>query len=162
MAGEPLKEFYWDSCVFISYINGIPERLADIEWFLAESGKEHQLVTSVFTIAEVSFAELEKTGGRLDEDVLKRIDALWIADDSPVKLIDIYPQIVFGARDLARRSIEAGLGTIKGGDAVHLATAIHRRVAEIHSYSRDWPSKASVVGLPIHPPVGRTPRLPGT
>lgn len=159
MAGDP-RRIYWDSCVFLSWINGIPDRLPHIDWFLDRSGTEHQIITSTFTIAEVAFAELEKTQGALDDEILRRIDALWLAEDSPVKLADVHPAIALEARELARQCIAQQLGTMKGGDAVHLATAKHYGCSEIHTYSKDWPGKARLVGgIPIGPPLATDPEF---
>jgi hypothetical protein len=134
--------------------------LPHIDWYLKRSGTEHQIITSAFTVAEVAFAELEKRDGVLDDSVMERIDALWIADDSPVELVELYAAVVFEARDLARRAIAEGWGTIKGGDAVHLATAANMKAAEIHTYSRDWPGKSPLVGgIPIGPPIADTPEF---
>ena len=49
--------------MFISYINEIRDRLPHIDWFLENSGKAHQIVTSTPSVAEVAFAEIEKRGG---------------------------------------------------------------------------------------------------
>jgi PIN domain len=159
MPGDPRK-IYWDSCVFLSWINKAVDRLPHIDWYLKRSGTEHQIITSAFTVAEVAFAEMERRNGVLDDSVMERIDRLWIADNSPIKLVELYPAVVFEARDLARRAIADGWGTIKGGDAVHLATAVHMKAVAIHTYSRDWPGKSPLVGdIPIGPPIAETPEF---
>jgi hypothetical protein len=60
---DGLARIYWDACVLLSYINGIPDRLPDLEWYLERSGKGFQLVTSTVTIVEGS---LRRTGKGAD------------------------------------------------------------------------------------------------
>jgi hypothetical protein len=94
--------------VFISYINELVDRLPDIDWFLEKSGKDHQLVTSTLSVAEVAFAEMEKRGGALSATVEDRIDSLWLSDDSPVRLAEPHLDIMFNARSLARQAVASG------------------------------------------------------
>jgi predicted nucleic acid-binding protein len=156
---DDLPKFYWDSCVFISYINAMAERLPHIDWFLDNSGKVHQIVTSTLSVAEVAFAEIEKRGAALSDDVVNRIDALWLSDDSPVRLAEPHLDIMLDARDLARRARAAGW-SVRGADAIHMATAKRLGAAEIHTYSTDWPRNQELLGIPIHPPICPTPMLP--
>lgn len=159
MAGD-LPKIYWDADVFLSYVNELPERLAHIEWHLERSGSEFQLVTSTLSIAEVTFAEMDKSNNRVSAETLERIDSLWLADDSPVILAEVYTDIVIAARDLARSVIPLGW-TMKGADAIHMATAKQLGVAEIHTYSTDWPRNAATLGIKITQPIAQTPKLRG-
>jgi predicted nucleic acid-binding protein len=154
MPPEPQRN-YWDSCVFLSYINGVADRLSAIEGLLAESSDpEHprEIVTSSFTIVEVAFALHEKRQKVLDAEAENMIDALW-ADRYAVKLIDFHEGIARDARTLIRGAISAGMG-LKPGDAVHLASARSLGVAEFHTYSNDLVKYASITGFPIMEPHG--------
>src|SRR5213596_2857827 len=94
MPPEPQRN-YWDSCVFLSYINGVEDRLPTIEALLAESSDpehEREIVTSSFTIVEVAFALHEKAEEVLDSETENNIDALW-SDRQAVKLIDFHEGI---------------------------------------------------------------------
>ena len=69
MPPEPTRN-YWDSCAFLSYINGVSDRLPTLDALLEESAdpdNEREIVTSTFTIAEVAFVLHEKgaEGARL-------------------------------------------------------------------------------------------------
>jgi hypothetical protein len=46
---------YWDTCVLLSFINGLPERLPDIETLLLEAEKE---------TVELLTLDVEHRGGR--------------------------------------------------------------------------------------------------
>ena len=64
-----LKKVYWDSCVPLSYINGTADRIPHIEGLLQQSGKDLQIITSVFTVTEVAFAKEEQDEKVLDAAV---------------------------------------------------------------------------------------------
>jgi nucleoside-diphosphate-sugar epimerase len=66
------------ACVLLSYINGIPDRLPDLEWYLERSGKGFQLVTSTVTIVEVAFAVQERERMALDAATEAKISGLWV------------------------------------------------------------------------------------
>jgi len=148
-----LQRDYWDACVFLSYINAIPERLPTIDALLAESAdpeKEREIVTSTLTIVEVAFALHEKGQGVLDSAAENKIDALW-TDRYAVKLIDFHEGIARDARTLIRGAVAAGL-SLKPADAIHLASGRFLKVAELHTYSKDLPRFASLTGLAIMEP----------
>lgn len=98
---------YWDSCVFLSYINGIADRIANIDRLLSKSGKEFQIITSAVTIVEVAFAKVEQDQKALDEDTEEKIKGLW-EPPSPIQLIEFYPLLGYEAKGLMRRSITLG------------------------------------------------------
>jgi predicted nucleic acid-binding protein len=158
MPGDPPK-IYWDSCVFLSWINKTADRLHNIDALLDRSGRDFQLVTSNLSVAEVAFAEMEKAGGALSDETMAKIDSLWLAQDSPVRLAEIHLGLCLDARDLARGFIPHGLG-LKGADAIHLATAKWLGVKEIHTYDTKWPRYAPMLGIPIREPLPTTLPLP--
>ena len=71
--------FYWDSCVFLSYINGIQDRLQQIEdvWIEIAEDDEKRIVTSAISVAEVACLTSEKEQSRLDPNVETSINAMW-------------------------------------------------------------------------------------
>jgi predicted nucleic acid-binding protein len=154
MAGDPPR-IYWDACVFLSYINKIPDRLPHIQWHLDRSGKDFQIVTSILSVAEVIYAEAEKKQGALDPEIAAKIDAFWLSGDSPVRLSEVYLDLVLEARDLSRQALaQKPVGwTIKASDAIHMATAKRLSVTAIHTYSKDWPRNAPLLGIKIGEPV---------
>jgi predicted nucleic acid-binding protein len=154
MPPEPQRN-YWDSCVFLSYINGVEDRLPTIDGLLAESSNpehEREIVTSSFTIVEVAFALHEKVEKVLDAEAENKIDALW-TDRRAVKLIDFHEGIAREARTLIRGAVASGL-SLKPGDAIHLASARSLGVTEFHTYSKDLVKFSTVTGYPIMEPYG--------
>jgi len=127
-----LKTVYWDACVPLSYINGTADRISDIEGLLQQSGKDLQIITSVFTVTEVAFAKVEQDAKVLDSEVEAKISTLWQVG-SPIQLVEFYEVIAARARELMRAAIPHGW-RLKPGDAIHLATADHMKVAEMHTY----------------------------
>ncbi len=127
---------YWDANVPLSYLNGIPERLAIIDELLRKSrAKEIEIVTSSLSLVEVAFAHAEKDAQQLDPQVEHTIDALW-APGSPIKTVEFYDLIAYEARKLMRKGIAQGWGSLKPIDAIHVATAQHIGVSEFHTYCR--------------------------
>jgi len=161
MADEP-RRIYWDACVFLSYINGIPARLGPIDELLNQArAGQVELLTSSLSQAEVAFADIEKAQGKLDPNVEQMIDDLWRPGSSPVKTVEFYDLIGLEARDLMRQGIAQGWGSLKSGDAMHLATAKRMEVAEMHTYDdriRKWDGhlafpvqEPTVAQLPLSP-----------
>ncbi len=155
-----IRRIYWDACVFLSYINAMPDRLPTIDALLAESAdpqNEPEIVTSTFTIVEVAFALTEKEQGSLDAAAEQNIDALW-TDRSAVKLIDFHEAIARDARMLIRGAIAQGR-SLKPGDATHLASARSLNVVEFHTYSKDLSRHSDLTGLTIREPYVEQPQL---
>lgn len=150
---------YWDACVFLSYINEMPDRLPDIEALLEQAQRgEIQIVTSVVSVAEVAFAASEQQARALDEKQEDRIARLW-ALGSPIQLVDVHLLIAEKARALQRAGVPQGWTGLRSPDAIHLATAQHEEVAEVNTYDPGWYKYASVIGRPIKRPVAVQPQL---
>jgi hypothetical protein len=126
---------YWDSCVFLAYMNNEQDHVPTIDAFLegvAKSNGKKKIVTSILAKVEVAVAVTEKNTNRLSDDVEEKIDALW-ADSSVLELIELHDGIATEARTLIRRAVSRGW-SLKPADAIHLATAIQVGVFEFHTY----------------------------
>ena len=149
---------YWDSCVFLSYVNETAGRVDDVASLLEEAANRRiEIVTSVLTIAEVAFGAEEQTKKKLDPEIEKRINRLW-EPASPVNLIEVYSTIAEDARALARSVIEKGW-SLKGYDSLHLAAARRLGVTLFATYDDALLKYADVVGFPIEHPAVMAPRL---
>ena len=154
---DDLQVIYWDANVALSYLNGIPDRLPDLDALLEQSGREFQIVTSTVSIVEVAFAATEQAAGASERAVEQRIAALWAAD-SPIKLVEFSTLVAERARDLVRQAIIRG-GPMKPIDAIQLATAQTVAASRFHSYDEHLYQYAELVGFPIGPPQASAPKL---
>ncbi len=154
------RRIYWDSCVFLHYIEGTPEWLPVLDALLEEASESNELVivTSSVSITEVAFAKIEKDGKALDSKVEAAIDSLW-SDRAAVKLVEYNEIIAREARSLLRQTVQNGR-SLKPMDAIHLATARNRKVEDFHT--TDGPLKQATwasLGFPIRDPFTQKPKL---
>ena len=147
-----IPRYYWDSCVFLSYVEATPGRVGDIESLLedAEAGR-CDIYTSVLSVSEVAFVEAEKLTRTLDPAIEASIDALWTLP-SPVKVVEVFRPIVDEARRLVRASMQQSL-RLKPMDALHLATAHRLNVDVVHTYDGPMQANAGLITIPVRPPV---------
>jgi predicted nucleic acid-binding protein len=152
-------QLYWDSCVFLSYVDGVPNRLPDIDELLkqAERGTV-EIVTSAISIVEVAFGEAERQQRALDPQLERKISTLWVPP-SPVKLVEFYALIADEAKDLMRDAMTRGW-SLKGMDAIHLATARRLDVSEVHTYDDKLLKYGEVLGVRVGPPLASQLALP--
>jgi predicted nucleic acid-binding protein len=142
---------YWDSCVFLAWINGEPGRAAVVDSLLrkARTG-ELEIVTSVLSVTEVAFTTSERQGV-LSPPTLSAIEALW-DPPSQVKLVEFHRLIAVDARQLIRQATAEGL-SLKPPDAIHLCTARRSGSAELLTYDPGLNKFASTIGVPVREPV---------
>ena len=151
------RPIYWDSCVWLSYINGYPGRLPVLETLLADSRTrlaDIELVTSTIAQTEVAFALAEWESHTLDPEVEAKIDSLW-TDRRAITLVEYHTAVAKEARDLIRLGIEHQW-QLKPLDAIHLATARWLGVDEFHTYDTKLPRYSDQVGFPIMEPYVAT------
>lgn len=158
MPDEP-KFIYWDSCVFLHYIEGVAEWMPILDSLLEEASETKGLVivTSTLSITEVAFAKSEKDGKVLEPEIEAAIEALW-NDRSAVKLVEYSEIVAREARTLLRRAIESGR-RLKPMDAIHLASALNRGVDEFHTTDGDLKRDWQDLGFPVQDPITMRPKL---
>ncbi|MCA9936913.1 MAG: PIN domain-containing protein [Ardenticatenaceae bacterium] len=158
--------YYWDSCVFISYLNDNLDRVPSIQaiWEDAQNHRNTEIITSALSIAEVVMSNEEKDSGTLDPNVDIQIQDFWYSWG--VKIVDINPVILHEARDLMRRAVAAGITGLKPPDAIHLATAswVDKNLGllkEVHTYDDKWSGKYHTLldGLSICEPSEPKPTI---
>lgn len=145
--------YYWDACVFLSYLNGMAQRVPVIDDFFLRARKENcKIVTSTWSITEVAFEATENGSHVLDPQIERRIDAFW-ADRRAIKLVEVHELLQREARRLMRESIPRGW-SLKPIDALHLATAISPNVnaTEFHTYDKSLMKYQALIGIPICEP----------
>jgi predicted nucleic acid-binding protein len=145
------RRIYVDACVFLSYVNGIPDRLPDIDAMLDAGRKgEVELITSTVSITEVAFGKVEQDGRELQADVGDKISALW-RPGTPVRLVDFHEAIGDTAKQLMRESLASGR-KLKPMDAIHLSTALHMSADEFVTYDERLSAFGPSVGFGVGPP----------
>ncbi len=153
------EELYWDSNVFLTYINGgPPDRVAEVEPILdAADGKRLRILTSTLTIAEVAYAKHEIDTHQLEVDVEKKIDALWSGHPG-ITFIEMHSRIALDARNLIRSAVSQRIARPSGADAVHLASARTLGVKVFHTYDH-LTQYEPLVGFTIEEPTASQPYL---
>ena len=160
----PDTAVYWDANAFLSYINGMPERLPTLDALLesSASGGGIRIYTSMLSVTEVAFAASEQKRGALDPAMEQKIDGLW-EPNGPVTLADFHIGIGRQARDLMRGAITRRW-SLKPYDANHLATAqwlskMGIGVTEFHTYETRLVKYGAMVGFKICEPYILQPGL---
>ncbi|GAB5540110.1 MAG: hypothetical protein Salg2KO_22130 [Salibacteraceae bacterium] len=125
------KRYYWDSCVWIAYINQEMDvrgenRHAKCKAVLekAKSG-EVEIVTSAFTLAEVYKRKPTDRSG------LERFPAFL---EQPY-VLTVPVDMLVGQR--AHAMLDSGIISLKPPDAIHLVSAIRANCLEMHSFDKD-------------------------
>jgi len=141
---------YWDADVWLSYINGITDRLPILDALLADSGSPNgsiRLFTSELTKVEVAYAKQEQDQRILDSAVEERIDKLW-EDRTAIQIVEYFDAIGREARQYIRMSITRGW-RLRSIDAIHLATAKYIDAAEFQTYEERLRGYSNDVGFPV-------------
>ena len=156
---------YWDSCVFLYYVNMIPEHMPLLEQVLEDSASDSspvKIYTSVLSHVEVSFGASEQQNQVLNAETERLIGNLW-SDPGAVVSVEYHTDIGQIATGLMRDAVTRGW-SLKPLDAIHLATAqwlssVGMTVEEFHTYDRRLFKYASIVGFPIVEPRIENPRM---
>mgnify|MGYP000946640212 CR=1 FL=1 len=146
---------YWDSCVFLSYVNGPEDRLQVIETLWDEITESNGTIyTSVITLTEVAYASIERDRRIIDQGIEDKIDTMW--EDASVMVSELHPEIARIARGLMRSALPNSW-ILKPNDAIHLATASWinnavQPISEIQTYDEDLKKYGPMIGIPICEP----------
>lgn len=157
---ERVPRLYWDANVFLSYIDGAPDRLSDIDAVLEEARQgKVEIVTSTTSITEVAFGSVEMDRRALDPEIQAKIEGLWVPA-SPVNLVEVSVLIVEKARSIMRSAIPQGAKVPKPMDAIHLSTAVRLEVDVFQTYDGPLRKVAARIGLTSTEPSTSSPLLP--
>jgi predicted nucleic acid-binding protein len=162
------KYLYWDTCVFLSYLQRTPSRWPTIHTLFTEiqqSNRTQKIVTSRITYAETAYIAFDKaTGFSPDEE--KSLDEFW-SDYHVITFIESTQEIMRLTRGLKRYAVEQGW-RLKLPDAIHLASA--QWLAQFtttpddivfHTYNtKDFKKFEPFVGFRIDEPTVQQPPLP--
>jgi predicted nucleic acid-binding protein len=149
---------YWDTCVFISFVQNDPRRIETLDSIVDESRrKEILIVTSMISVTEVAFAQNERPPGSLDAEKLTLLDDMW-ADTDIIRLVEFHRVIANDARMMMRKAVHDSRN-LESSDAIHLATAVNQGVASVQTYDRallNWDG----IFCSVEHPVSQRPILP--
>lgn len=148
---EP-RFLYWDTDVFLSYLNEHPDRISTLQTILDNILKDKQclIVTSTISKVEVAWVAHEKLDRVLNPNEESRIDALW-NDSSVVDFVEFHDDIAIIARDIMRTGMIKGW-KLRTNDAIHLASAQWVQCYEINTYDDKWSKYNEIVGIDIKEP----------
>ncbi len=146
--------YYWDSCVFLSYVSKEAARHTVIDGMLhdCEMGK-CTIYTSAISISEVAYGAVEKLKRKLDPETEEKIDSLWTIR-SPIRIVEATIDIAKHAKELARLILPDGFSA-SPFDAMHLATARLWSATEFNTYDNrlKHDKYSKWLGFPIREPV---------
>jgi predicted nucleic acid-binding protein len=150
--------FYWDSNMFLSYIDKTPERMPYLDSLLSDSDEgKIRIITSVVSIVEVAFAAQEQQKRVLSATEEQNIEALW-QDHRVVQLVEFHEGIARDARGLIRDGL-LKKWRLKPKDAIHLASARYYEAVRMHTYDRALRKYGPLIGRPVEEPSTARPRL---
>lgn len=149
---------YWDSCVFLSYIDGDLDRLRHLDAILYEVSNSNgsKIITSAFSKVEVAFSSRDGQA-YLDGEIERQIDLLW--NDPSIEVVEFHDYIALEARSLMRRAVLDGY-TLKPADATHLASAKYIQASVLHTYDKKLYKFSNYIGCEICEPIAQQPRMP--
>jgi len=150
---------YWDTDVFLSYLNEHPDRISTLQSILDNISKDKRslIVTSTISKVEVAWVAHEKLNRILNPGEEKRIDALW-NDSSVIDFVEFHDDIAIIARDLMRTGMIKDW-KLRTNDAIHLASAQWVQCYEINTYDDKWSKYSEIVGIDIKEPSVIQPSL---
>lgn len=140
------KVIYWDSSIFIAWLKNEQRPPGEMDGVLEcvyhVKSKKVKLITSTLTRTEVFEANLTNEVREMYSKLLSRRN---------VQLIDADLRVTELARKLREyykdQSKIDGLPTLTTADAIHLATAVHFKVDEFHTFDDGKKGGRSLLSL---------------
>lgn len=146
---------YWDSCVFLSWLNEYDVRAPIIQgmWEEVTEKRKGKIITSALSIAEVAHIESEKTKRKRLKRIDEKIAEMW--QDPNILVVEAPRYIMEIARELMRTNLQYG-GGLRPNDAIHLATVKFMEnngmlIQEINTYD-EWDKYEPLLNVTICEP----------
>lgn len=127
------RRFYWDACAWIGFINLESQKLNSLRaiWDEAKAGK-CSIWTSVYSYVEV-FKVKDDAGDAISvKDSISRVETMF--SQPHVEMVQVDSIVARLARDLRIRHGDDGLDNRP--DAIHVATAAHYNLDELHTWDK--------------------------
>ena len=119
----------WCSCVIINYLTGEPRSKDACDGIVEDAARGNAEIW----VSALALAEVAHLGASDPSDAEAIISAFF--SEAYVKVIQLDRQVALVARQLIRAAHQQGL-SIRGADAVHVASAIHHKVPVFESTDR--------------------------
>lgn len=123
MNGKKPKVIYWDSCVFLAWLQGDKKPADEVGGMRVHRElfykKKAYLATSVITISEVLQGRLDNEGRKKFQDLFKRTNFRRVQVNQSVA------EIAHNIRDYYYQNRRGNLPTVATPDAIQLASAIY-------------------------------------
>jgi predicted nucleic acid-binding protein len=116
---------YWDTTVFLDLLHdkGNPRGIVAGALWQDAKNNGRAICTSHITIVEVAYITHQNVKALTAEEEAK-IEAMWFADDSPVRFIAVDVKVVRDAREIKRKCLAQDPSIpMEAPDAIHLACA---------------------------------------
>ncbi len=148
---------YFDSSVFLAYLNNEPGRADVVATLLEDSEQDRiEIVTSTISLAEVVY--LRGSGVGQDFALIDaQIDSL-LRNSRITTLVQFTPAIAVRAREFVR-SVPGRNAQLTVLDAIHLSSAAASSAEMFFAYDRDFRPFESQVEFGIAPPSPFNPRM---
>lgn len=162
MSGSVPRQ-YWDANCFIKYLEADAIAMPTLETLMhnANRARTIQIATSVLSVMEVAFTQIERLDRALYPAEEAALDRLWTAPG--ILLVEFNERVARLAREIRRDDIMVhGYRTKNFADVVHLATARYIQAAEVNSYDGGFLRYNMRYGLRVREPFVPMPRLPHT
>jgi predicted nucleic acid-binding protein len=148
--------FYWDSCVFLAYLNGEEGRDSTIlNSFTEIIQRKQKIYTSTIAIVEAAHKDEEKIKNKLNKESKQLLEKFW--NNKSLILVEVNPIIARNARDMIREGLPKGF-SLSAKDAVHIATAnflntyLNHSILEFHTYDQKLKKYQDILHIPIKEP----------
>jgi len=161
MSGS-IPRLYWDTNCFIKYLEKDPVWFPTLDTLLYHANKAGtiMIVTSVLTITELAFTEMERLNRALDPAEEARLDRFW-ATSPGVLQVEFNGAVGRLAREIRRDDIMVHKYRAKNfADLIHVATARYAGAAEVNSIDGDVLRYNTRYGLLARKPFVKLVRLP--
>lgn len=162
MSGS-VPRVYWDTNCFIKYLENDPVWFPMLDTLLHDANRAGtiMIVTSVLTITELAFTQIERLNRALYPAEEARLDRFW-ATSPGILQVEFNEAVGRLAREIRRDDIMVHKYRAKNfADLIHVATARYARATEVNSIDGDVLRYDTRYGLLVRKPFVKLVRLPG-
>jgi predicted nucleic acid-binding protein len=144
----PVELIYWDTDTFLGWLQNEPGKAELCEGTLQRAEKgEAAIFTSALTLAEIVWQRGAPKLPESKRDIIRKFFRR-----SHIRVYNVTRDIAERAQDLVWRD------NVKPKDAIHVATALHLKVAALETFDENLLKKSDMIANP--PLIIRKPAAP--